>query len=206
MPTDQVPSGLIPGRGPGLKAHGTSPAITNRAPLKLDESLRADRALNPALRRSAIRQSDDADDRAVKGRKEAPRAEPIRLSTVHPTIGALRHSFACLAEDSDANKVQGFSGRRRPGGGHVERGDGEISLCAGLQVIIASANRCGRRGIRTQCPGRRPGPRAGLQPAVLSERLSAGRSAPPAAPLPAPPICFRGARLREEGSAAALAL
>ena len=37
--------------------------------------------------------------------------------------------------DSDANEVQGFSDRRRrSGGGHVERSDGPISVCAGLRL------------------------------------------------------------------------
>ena len=43
--------------------------------------------------------------------------------------------FAYFRGGRDANEVQGLSRRRRrSGGGHVERGDGEISLRAGLQV------------------------------------------------------------------------
>ena len=45
--------------------------------------------------------------------------------------------------------------------------------------------------------GEAAGAARGLRPAVLSVRSSAGRSVPPAALLPAPPICFRRrARLR----------
>src|SRR5262249_10161175 len=52
-----------------------------------------------------------------------------------------------------------------------------------------------------QSPGRRPAPRGALQPAVPLVRSSAGRSAPPAAPLPAPATCFRAAsrRARQRG-------
>ena len=49
-------------------------------------------------------------------------------------MGAPRLSYMCRG-DSDPDKAQGFSGRRRrSGGGHVERGNSEIPLCPGLPV------------------------------------------------------------------------
>jgi len=77
------------------------------------------------------------------------------------SVAALCRSWM-FRGDSDASRVQGFSGRRRrSGGGHVERGDGAISLCAGLHVSSRRLPTGAAPGIWK--PGIRRGIRGGVR-------------------------------------------
>jgi hypothetical protein len=105
------------------------------------------------------------------GRRHARNA--IRLYSVHARDGGAPALLCIFRGDSDANEVQGFGGRRRrSGGGHIERSDGEISVCAGL-----------RYHNRVCQPVRSPGYSNPVSGAVSGEAAGAARGAASGGPV-----------------------
>jgi hypothetical protein len=145
-------------RDPDHDAYQISFMTLRFAALDLIEDLREVRLCFDRLDLSNLRMQETGAPPRAERDSIVQRSPPRRGAPVLPCI---------FRGDSDANKVQGFSvGRRRSGGGHVERGDGEISLCAGLQVLsprlpadpVAGVFKPGiRRGIRGGGRGREGG-------------------------------------------------
>jgi hypothetical protein len=97
--------------------------------------------------------------------------------------GALPLSHAL--GDNDANEVQGFCDRRQSDGGHVERGDGGIPLCAGYAVYGGVCRPAPAPGYSNPVSGAVSGEKSGAASGYATGAPSVQSSAARSAPLPA---------------------